>query len=209
MGERGEATGALATHGDDLRHIVKTDADPRVRQRGQALLLVAEGHPVAAVARLLHVGPNRIRAWRARFLAEGRTGLTDRPRRGRPPKLDAADYHVLQAALDSGPRAYGLPITVWSIRDLRALLARERGVAVSAYTVHRAVHTLGYRYRRPRHDLTHRQDGEAVAAAEQVLRWLQKKALLSPNDCIWSTWTSARSIPIPTWRRSGVDAASR
>ncbi len=95
----------LASQGDALRAIVKTDADPRVRQRGQALLLVAEGHPVAAVARLLHVGPNRIRAWRARFLAEGRSGLTDRPRRGRPPKRDAADYHCLQAALDSGPQA--------------------------------------------------------------------------------------------------------
>lgn len=96
MGERGDATQALATHGEGLRHLVRTDADPRVRQRGQALLRVAEGHPVAAVARLLHVRPNRIRAWCARFLAEGRSGLTDRPRRGRPPKLDAADYHFLQ-----------------------------------------------------------------------------------------------------------------
>lgn len=57
---------------------------------------------------------------------------------------------------------------------MQALLQRERGVAVSVYTVHRVVHALGYRYRRPRHDLTHRQDRAAVAAAKQVLDWLQK-----------------------------------
>ncbi len=68
-----------------------------------------------------------------------------------------------------------MPITIWSIRDLQTLLARERGVAVSVDTVHRTVQALGFRYRRPRHDLTHRQDRDAVAAARQVLDWLQKK----------------------------------
>jgi hypothetical protein len=32
-------------------------------------------------------------------------------------------------ALEQGPQAYGLPTTIWSIRDLQALLQRERGVA--------------------------------------------------------------------------------
>ncbi len=45
MSETGDAREALAPQGEGLRHLVKTDADPRVRQRGQALLLVAEGHP--------------------------------------------------------------------------------------------------------------------------------------------------------------------
>lgn len=204
MGETVHGTKLLETHHERLRHLVKTDPDPRVRQRGQALFLVAEGHPVAAVARLLHVGPNRIRAWRARSLAEGRDGLADRPRCGRPPKLNAAGYRCLQVASESEPRAYGLPVTVWSIRDRQGLLLRERGVAVSVYTVHRAVHALGYRYRRPRHDLTHRQDRAAVAVAAQVLAWLQKKALPTPNDRVWSIRMNVKSTPILTWQRSGA-----
>ena len=53
-----------------------------------------------------------------------------------------------------------------------------------------------------------------VAAAKQVLEWLQKKQLLSPNDpllsdSIWSTWTSAKSMPTPTWQRSGGAKGSR
>jgi transposase len=191
-----------------LHRLTKTDPDPRVRRRAQALLLVEDGQSQASAARLLHTSAYRVHIWRERFATAGRAGLVDRPRGGRPHALSDADWALLEAALERGPQAYDLPMTVWSIRDLQALLARERGVVVSVDTVHRAVHRLGFRSRRPRHDLTHRQDREAVAAAKHVLDWLQKKQLLSPNDpllndSIWSTWTNAKSTPIRTWQRSG------
>ena len=197
-----------------LWHRTKTDPDPRVRRRAQALLLVADGHSQASAARLVHTSASRVHIWQERFAEQDRAGLVDRPRGGRALKLDAADQRFLERALEQGPQAYGLPTTIWSIRDLQALLQRERGVAVSVYTVHRVVHALGFRYRRPRHDLTHRQDATAVAAARQVLEWLQKKQLLSPTDpllsaSIWSTPTSAKSIPIPTWQRSGGARGNR
>ena len=197
---------------EQLQHLTKTDADPRVRRRAQAVLLASEGHPLAEVTRLLHTAAQRVRVWRERLAGAGRDGLADRPRGGRPPKLDERDRACLETALEQGPQAYGLPVTVWSMRDVQALLARERGVKVSVHTVHRVVHELGFRYRRPRHDLTHRQDAEAVASAKRVLERLQKKALLRPDDpiwsTIWSTWTNARSIPIPTWHRSGAARGS-
>lgn len=192
----------------EFHHLVKTDPDPRVRRRAQALLLLAQGHTVAETARLLTMPAQSVRTWRARWTAEGRGGLLDRSRRGRPIKLDATAQAWLREALDQGPQAYGLPVTVWSLRDLQAALKRERQLEVSVCTLHRVVHELGYRYRRPRHDLTHRQDLEAVAAAKRVLEWLQKKALIQTDDpllsdSIWSTWMSVKSIPIPIWQRSG------
>ncbi len=191
-----------------LRHLTKTDPDPRVRRRAQAVLLVAEGQSLASVARLFHTSAYRVHVWHERFAREGRAGLLDRPRGGRPHALSDSDRAFLEEALERGPQAYDLPMTIWSIRDLQALLARERGVVVSVDTVHRAVHALGFRSRRPRHDLTHRQDRAAVAAAKHVLEWLQKKQLLSPNDpllsaSIWSTWTNVKSTPTRTWQRSG------
>jgi transposase len=194
--------------GEQLQHVMKTDPDPRVRRRAHALLLVEEGHTQASVARLFHTSAYRVHVWQERFGSAGRDGLADRSRGGRPPKLTADDRAFVEEALDRGPQAYGLPTLVWTLHDLQALLQRERGIAVSVVTVHRVVHDLGFRSRRPRHDLTHRQDLAAVAAAKQVLDWLQKKRLLSPNDpllsaSIWSTWTTAKSMPTPTWRRSG------
>jgi Winged helix-turn helix len=118
---------------------------------------------------------------------------------------------ALEEALEQGPQAYGLPVTIWSIWDLQVLVLRESGITVSICTLHRGVHALGYRYRRPRHDLRHRQDAEAVAAAKRVLDWL-KKTVLSPNDPIWndSIWVYLDECEIHThpslanvWRRQG------
>jgi transposase len=189
---------------EQLRHLTKTDPDPRVRRRAQGVLLVEQGHTLAEVARFFGTAPHRVRAWKDRFVAQGRVGLADQARGGRPPKLDAAALAFLNDALDRGPQAYGFPVTIWTLCDLQTLLLREREVQVSVATLYRVVHTLGYRYRRPRHDLTHRQNAEAVATAGRVLTWLQKKQVLSPDDSIWSILTNVKSTPIRTWQKSGA-----
>ena len=200
---------ALAQRAGVLRNLVRTDPDPRVRHRAQLVLLVAEGEPVIRVARLFRTAPHRIRDWRGRFLERGRDGLADGPRSGRPPKLAAADLALLAEALERGPQAYGWPVAIWSVRDLRELLVQQQGVRVCAGTVYRALRGLGYRYRRPRHDLKHRQDRAAVAAAKEVLAWLGKAAAPGLPTSISSTWTSARSTATPGWRRSGSGVAAR
>ena len=193
----------LCVQQETLRQLTRTDPDPRVRRRAHALLLLTEGHAVVAVARLFTTAPHRVRSWRSRFLASGRHGLADEPRPGRPPKLDAVALAFLREALEASPQTYGLPVTIWSIRDLRDVLAHRLGVRVCTTTVHRAVQRLGYRYRRPRHDLRHRQDQEAVAAAENLLTWLRKKVATPPASCVWSTSTSAKSTVIPAWQKCG------
>lgn len=68
---------------EQLHHLMRTDPDPRVRHRAHALLLVAQGQSVSAVARLFATAGHCVRTWRERFLVEGRAGLLDRPRRVR------------------------------------------------------------------------------------------------------------------------------
>ena len=161
-------------HVEQLRHLTKTDPDPRVRRRAHGALLVEQEQTLAQVARFFGTAPHRVRAWQERFLRAGRAGLADQARGGRPPKLDEAARAFLSEALEREPHVYGFPVTVWTLDDLQTLLLREREIHVSRATLYRVVHTLGYRYRRPRHDLTHRQNAEAVAGAKRVLEWLQK-----------------------------------
>ncbi len=191
-----------------LRRLTKTDRDPRVRRRAHALLLLAEGHSVASVARLFGTAPDRVRAWRARFLA-GAAGLADEPRTGRPPKLDAAALAFLSEALAASPQSYGLPVTVGSIRDRREVLAQRLGVRVCTATVHRAVQRRGYRYRRPRHDLAHRQDREAVAAAENVLAWLRKTSRDAPGTLRLVYLDECEVHCPPAWQRCGNGEGAR
>lgn len=48
-------------------------------------------------------------------------------------------------------------------------LVNRRSWAARRTAVSRGLLPLGYRHRRPRHDLTHRQDPETGAAAKHVL----------------------------------------
>jgi transposase len=191
-----------------LRHLARTDPDPRVRHRADALALLAQGLSLTRAAALVGHARTTLRAWRDRFLTAGRAGLADQQRTGRPPKLDAAARALLEHLLPQSPLAHGYPVTTWTVADLTDLL-RRRGYAVSPVTVNRTLHALGYRYRRPRHDLTHRQDAEAVASAQHALAELQKRGHLPRSDSGLFTWMNATSTPIPTWQRSGSGADVR
>lgn len=198
----------LSGHGAELHRLTRTDPDPRVRHRADALLLLAHGRRVDEAAHDMGCCTKRIRVWRRRFLAEGRQGLADRPRQGRPPKLDAPARTELETALAASPLDYGYPVTTWTVADLADLLG-QRGWRVSRATVSRTLAAMGYRYRRPRHDLTHRQDVEAVAAATHVLRELQNRGHLPGLASGLSTWMNVICIPTPTWQRCGSGGASR
>lgn len=198
----------LTPHRSTLRHLTRTDPDPHVRHRADGLLLVAGGMALAQAAQVFGCARNSLRRWGERYLAEGRDGLVDRPRRGRPPKLDAAARALLETALTASPLAHGYPVTIWTVADLTDLLHRQ-GWLVSSATVYRTLEAMGYRYRRPRHDLRHRQDAEAVASAKHVLAELQKRGLLPGLDSASSTWMNATSIPTPTWQKAGSAAAVR
>jgi hypothetical protein len=123
----------LADNVSELRHLVKTDPDPRVRHRAQAWLMLAQGASVLGVARWFQTAPQRVRVWRTWFLEGGRDRLADDRRTGRPPKLGPADLTFLDEALQQGPQAYGWPVTTWSIRACRSCSVKS-GTSRSAST---------------------------------------------------------------------------
>src|SRR5680860_922728 len=86
----------LSPHHDTLRRLTRTDPDPRVRHRADGLLLIAGGMSFTKAARCVGCSRNSLRTWSQRFLAEGRAGLIDRRRTGRPRKLDAAARELLE-----------------------------------------------------------------------------------------------------------------
>jgi hypothetical protein len=120
-----------------------------------------------------------------------------RPVQAGPPKLSPAALCFLEEARCRSPQDYGRLSTVWTIRDLGALLVHQHGVRVSTATLPRALLHLGYRHRRPRHDLRHRQAPQAVAAARHVLDWLTKNAPQVQMGFDWSRWTTAKTTSIP------------
>jgi transposase len=122
----------------------------RAWRRYRAVLLAAEGGPEAA-ARALGCAPSSVYAWVAAWRRDGLGGLAERPRRGgRPARLAGAGAGVLGRLLAEDPQARGWHATGWTVPLLRTELARA-GYPAGERTVRRALHRLGWGWKRPKY----------------------------------------------------------
>lgn len=195
--------GSLGAHHPDLQVLTRRDPSPQVRHRAHLLLTLIKAATWKEAAAYADTSERSLRRWQDRYLQEGRDGLCDRPRTGRPRKVTPDVEAIIVDALERSPLDVDIPMAVWSIPALQEHLRRQ-GWSFGRGTVYHAVHRLGYGYQRPRHDLHHRQDAEAVASAAHVLATLQKRGLLA-QDSVSSMPMSVTCIPIPLWQRSGND----
>jgi len=174
----------------ELEQAINSSPYPEVRQRAIAVRMLHLGQPPEQVAQTVMVTSNTIYAWHKRWREHGIAGLRDRHRTGRPSKADQAYIHELGRLLDSDPGGLGLSFTIWTINRLRLYLAEQTGILLS-YTRFRALLSReGYRWKEPKHDLSHLQDRPAQETAEQVLDWLKKTSRLTrlptPNSSLWT-----------------------
>src|ERR1700677_273335 len=93
-------------------------------QRARIVLLAADGVSNTEIASRTGVSRPTVIAWRARYEESGIGGLVDRPRSGRPRRLDHGD--IVSATLKPPPPK--LAVTHWSSR----LLADHLGISFSA-----------------------------------------------------------------------------
>jgi transposase len=90
----------------------------------------------AAIARKLGIAPNTVGKWRKRFSREGVDGLADRKRPGRPRAFPPAVVAYAKAVACELPRTRGVPLSRWSLAELRAeLLASGLVTDISTTTL--------------------------------------------------------------------------
>jgi transposase len=129
-------------------------AERRVRRwrRYQAVVLLAAGQPPAVVAQSLRCSRASVYAWAAAWRQEGLVGLQEGAHGGGWRKLDAAGEAILADLLAVDPQSRGHQATGWTVPLLRGELA-QAGYMVGARTIRRALHRLGYRWKRPQYVL--------------------------------------------------------
>lgn len=132
-----------------LRALYRSTDNADVRSRCLMILLSAQGHGVAEIARLTFFDQDTVLFWFDRYEADGLAGLQDRPRSGRPPKVTGASRDELEQAADQDPRQAGHPFSVWTCRDLAHYLAQRGHLRVTAETIRRHLRSLGFRIVRP------------------------------------------------------------
>ncbi len=124
----------------------------RTWKRVQAVLLVTEGQAPETVAHSLRCSVASVYAWVSAWRRTGVGGLAEGRHPGLARRLDATGDAVLAGLMAGDPQAHGQRATGWTVALLRTELATA-GYAVSARTVRRAVHRLGYRWKRPQYVL--------------------------------------------------------
>jgi len=120
------------------RLLRRPTAQQRQVTRARIVLLASAGWANAAIARKLELAPNTVGKWRKRFCMEGVDGLADRKRSGRPRVFPPVVVTYAKAVACELPRTRGVPLSRWSLGELRAeLLASGLVSQVSTTTLWR------------------------------------------------------------------------
>ena len=135
----------------------------------RALLLLAEGQRVMDVAAVLGVHRQAIHKWRTLYEASRTPDiLLVRSPPGREPDQLRLACEAVSRLLEKEPEELGYRATSWTVPLLQRHLREVEGHAVSGSTVRRALHGLGYRWKRPRFVLARRdpeREGKKAGAA--------------------------------------------
>jgi transposase len=119
-------------------------------RRYQAVLLRAQGVPLATVAQTLGCTQASVCNWTRAWREQGMAGVAEGVHPGAERRLDVEAERALQTLVEAAdPQAHGYAATNWTAALLRTELAK-RGWLASEKTLRRTLHRLGYRWKRPK-----------------------------------------------------------
>lgn len=150
--------------------LAQRDLAPRWRERLEMVKAAWLGQDVATITRWSGRTERTVRRWLRRFEEGGVDALAGAPIPGRPPKADAAYLAALETAVETRPRALGLPFDVWTSGRLSAYLAQQTGVPIAPGWLRVLLHRQRFACGRPKHTLDHLQDPAEVAACAERLQ---------------------------------------
>ena len=102
----------------ELRRLARHEKDRAAAARMQAISGALEGMTRTEAARLAGMERQALRDAVLRFNAEGLAGLHDRPRSGRPARLDGTQKAALKQLVLNGPDVEGTGRSAWTLAEL-------------------------------------------------------------------------------------------
>jgi transposase len=118
-----------------LRAETARTADAKQARRILAIAMVLDGHSRRVAARAGGMERQTLRDWVIRSNADGLTGLADRPRPGRQPRLTEAQRCEVAKWVEDGPDRKTDGVVRWRWADLRARIAAKFDVQLHERSV--------------------------------------------------------------------------
>ncbi len=171
----------------EIEKAVRQDIRAEVRQRATVIRLLHFGHKPETIAEQQMVSVPTVYNWHKLWREQGIEGLANKKKTGRPSKATEAYCQKLEELLEKEPAEFGYRFAIWTSDRLRTHLEKETGILLSESRFRALLKKRGYRYRRPKHDLSHLQDKTAKKKAEKLLEEMKKRA--SETISSSSLWT--------------------
>jgi transposase len=195
----------------ELVREMKRERIPSRRLRMHIALLASDGLSPTEIARVLFCSRTTVYAVASRFVLQKRAAFFDQRRRGPRSLLDGADEEYVERLLEEeSPVSHGWLRSRWSCKILAVELFKERIALVSRETVRRALHRLGFRWRRPRPVPPEKDSEEHVeqkrtrlsdvlSMVEKVGSSFQDETKLETNPKVGFCWMrKGKQKPLPT-----------
>jgi len=180
---------------EQLQHAYRV-ANLRLVKRIHALLYIVEGHSVAEVCDLLHLGEQTVRDYLRTFIRNGIDSLRYRRPPGRPARLTQTQRKELTALLTAGPERAGYTSGCWPAIMVQDLVLQRFGVMYHPHYLCNLLSQLGLSFQKARFVSDH-LDEEArqqwwTYTWPEILQFAQrKKALILFGDEVsFAQWGS-------------------
>src|SRR4051794_39546853 len=138
---------------EQLQDLAQSIPQKRLWRRLQAVILAKRGWTAPLIAQSLGCSLRSVKSWVAQYNRGGVVALRERPRPGRPRRLDPEHYPRLKERLEAPPRPEDGVCTLRG-HDIRRILGQEFGVTMSLQAVYDLLERIGYSslMPRPRHE---------------------------------------------------------
>lgn len=123
-----------------LTSTFRTTEDPRLRNRCQAILMVARGRRRQDIAEDLHITPRTLQRWVNAYRAAGLEGLQIQWAPGAAPKIPDSLAPTIITWVKHGPHGCGLNRANWTYGELADYLYKTHGIRVSETTMREFCH---------------------------------------------------------------------
>jgi transposase len=115
-----------------------------------AVYQIAQGKKAEEVEAFYQISHKSVCNWVHRYNAEGLSGLIDRPRKGRPSRLSAAQQEMVKQAVLNTPEQYGYHSATWTGAMVLSYIENTFGISYKKAQIYNLLHVLGLSFQRGR-----------------------------------------------------------
>jgi transposase len=149
----------------NLEELMKSSESGRVRTRAHAILLSSKGLRINEIANIFDADRDAVSSWIDSWEELSFDGLADKPRSGRPPKLDKQESERAVELIQQNPQ---------SVRTALEEIIKETGKTVSVFTIKRIAKKARLSWKRIRRSVRSKRDEKGFEKAKKEIEELDE-----------------------------------